>query len=71
MNKSLLRKLSVGRKLTNPRAFLDIEASDKRKSRIVLELYEDIAPITVSFFKQFCVGKKIHDFKGKTIHRVP
>ncbi|XP_027348594.1 peptidyl-prolyl cis-trans isomerase CYP40 [Abrus precatorius] len=61
-----------------PRCFLDICIGEELEGRIVVELYDDVAPKTAENFRALCTGEKgigpntgvpLH-FKGSCFHRV-
>nr|AAC47127.1 cyclophilin isoform 2 (cyp-2) [Caenorhabditis elegans] len=59
------------------KVFIDITIGGKKGGRIVMELYNDIAPKTAENFRALCTGekgkgksgKKLH-FKGSKFHRI-
>jgi peptidyl-prolyl isomerase G (cyclophilin G) len=64
-------------KVSRPRCFFDITISDKLVGRIIVELYNDIVPLTVENFRSLCTGEKGKTkqgkpllFEGSKFHRV-
>lgn len=61
-----------------PRCYLDIESDDEEYGRIVLELYNEICPITCENFRSLCTGEKGKSqlstqplcYRGCRFHRV-
>jgi len=55
-----------------PFVFIDLKDEFAEYDRIVIELFNDIAPLTVENFRCLCTGErgeKLH-YKGKPLHRV-
>lgn len=68
---------SSKRSPSNPLVYLDIAINQREVGRVVLELYNDVAPKTAENFRQLCTGeagigkagKPLH-FQGSIFHRV-
>ncbi|KAK4057846.1 peptidyl-prolyl cis-trans isomerase cpr6 [Microbotryomycetes sp. JL221] len=62
---------------SNPRVFFDITVNGNEAGRIVMELFNDVAPRTAENFRALCTGEKgvgksgksLH-YKGSTFHRI-
>lgn len=46
---------------TNPKVFLDFSISDTLAGRVVIELFEDVAPLTVRNFRSLVTGDRLYD----------
>jgi len=54
-------------KASRPRCFFDITISDKLVGRIIVELFNDIVPLTVENFRALCTGEKGKTKQGKPL----
>ncbi|KAI5480331.1 peptidyl-prolyl isomerase D (cyclophilin D) [Pseudohyphozyma bogoriensis] len=52
----------------NPRVFFDIAVNGTKAGRVVMELFNDVAPITAENFRALCTGEKGVGAKGKPLH---
>jgi cyclophilin family peptidyl-prolyl cis-trans isomerase len=51
-----------------PRCFLDLDVGGIAMGRVVIELFDDIVPITVENFRSLCTGEKGAGKSGKPLH---
>ncbi|KAI3425174.1 hypothetical protein D9Q98_008944 [Chlorella vulgaris] len=58
------------RSTQRPHVLLDITINKQPRGRMVIELYDDIAPVAVQHFKNRCSEGASDTFKGTAIHRL-
>ena len=60
--------------MVNPKVFFEVAVNDKKKGRIVFELFQDVVPKTAENFKQLCTGVtqggQFLGYKNSKFHRV-
>ncbi|PSC70113.1 peptidyl-prolyl cis-trans isomerase H isoform A [Micractinium conductrix] len=58
------------RSTQRPHVFLDVEGNKKTQGRLVVELFDDVAPVAVTHFRNRCSEGASDSFKGTAIHRL-
>ncbi|KAH9965351.1 allergen [Russula dissimulans] len=56
--------------LQNRNVFLDISIDGRSAGRIVLQLYDDVTPLTARNFRELATGQHGYGFAGSPIHRI-
>ena len=55
----------------NVKVFFDVHFAETDKTeRVIMELYNDITPITAENFRQLCTGEAGFGYKGSKFHRI-
>eukprot|EP00794_Sanderia_malayensis_P004623 gene4623-5230_t len=54
----------------NPRVFFDISMNEQYTGRIVMELRQDVVPMTAENFRCLCTHEKGFGFRKSTFHRI-
>merc|ERR1712036_15838 len=69
--KPTLRNISpTVRTMATTRVFFDMTADGAPVGRVVMELREDVVPLTAENFRALCTGENGYGYKGSSFHRV-
>jgi peptidyl-prolyl isomerase F (cyclophilin D) len=56
---------------TNVKVFFDVHFAETDKTeRVVMELFNDVTPLTADNFRQLCTGEQGFGYKGCKFHRI-